>query len=189
MHPRISEVLSYLDTQHRALAEAVGAVPPARQMQRPAADCWSVADVLGHLAVVEELITGVLRTRIAAAREKGVGPELETSPIVPTVDIDRVLDRTRRITAAPEWLGPAETDGATAWARLESAHAALREVISAADGLSLCHVGARNPLLGPLNAYQWVVFMGAHEARHTAQIREIAAALEEAARTTGVTPA
>ncbi len=189
MHPRISEVLSFLDTRHRELALAVAAVPPARQVERPSADAWSVADVLGHLAVVEELITGVLRTRIAAAREKGLGPEPDTSPIIPTVDIDRVVDRTRRITAAPEWLGPPGTDGATAWARLESAHAALREVITEADGLSLCNVGARNPLLGPLNAYQWVVFMGAHEARHTEQIREIGAALEEAARTTGVTPA
>lgn len=189
MHPRISEVLSFLDTRHRELAEAVSRVAPARQVQRPAADCWSVADVLGHLAVVEEMITGVLRSRIAAAREKGLGPEPETGPIVPTVDVDRVLDRTRRITAAPEWCGPPGTDGATAWARLESAHAALREVIRAADGLSLCNVGARNPLLGPLNAYQWVVFMGAHEARHTVQIREIAAALEETAPTTGATPA
>lgn len=189
MHPRISEVLSFLDTRHRELARAVAAVPPARQAQRPSADAWSVADVLGHLAVVEEMITGLLRSRIAAAREKGLGPEAETSPIVPTVDIDRVLDRTRRITAALEWQGPAGMDGATAWARLESAHAGLVEVIRAADGLSLCQVGARNPLLGPLNAYQWVVFMGAHEARHTEQIREIGAALEDALRTTGVTSA
>ena len=27
--------------------------------------------------------------------------------------------------------------------------------------------------LGPLNGYQWFLFLAAHEARHTAQIREI----------------
>jgi hypothetical protein len=34
-----------------------------------------------------------------------------------------------------------------------------------------------HPALGDQNLYQWIAFVGAHESRHAAQIREIAAAL------------
>jgi len=37
-----------------------------------------------------------------------------------------------------------------------------------------------HPVLGPINMYQWVLFNGSHEARHTLQIREIAAQLNSA---------
>ena len=38
-----------------------------------------------------------------------------------------------------------------------------------------------HPVLGPLNIYQWVLFNGSHEARHTLQVREIGSALNSAA--------
>jgi hypothetical protein len=33
---------------------------------------------------------------------------------------------------------------------------------------------------GLLNLYQWMVFVGGHEARHTAQIREVAVVVNDA---------
>jgi hypothetical protein len=32
-------------------------------------------------------------------------------------------------------------------------------------------------VLGVIDAYQWFIFVGSHEARHASQIREIGAAL------------
>jgi hypothetical protein len=29
-------------------------------------------------------------------------------------------------------------------------------------------------VLGEINLYQWILFVGSHEVRHTAQVREIA---------------
>ncbi len=34
-----------------------------------------------------------------------------------------------------------------------------------------------NPRFGELNLHQWLLFLGAHEARHTAQVRETAASV------------
>jgi hypothetical protein len=45
------------------------------------------------------------------------------------------------------------------------------------DGVALSDVSAPHPALGPLNGYQWFLFLAAHEGRHTAQIREITAAI------------
>jgi hypothetical protein len=49
--------------------------------------------------------------------------------------------------------------------------------VRATDGLALGGVLATHPRLGSLNVYQWVLFVGGHETRHAAQIREIGEAL------------
>ena len=41
------------------------------------------------------------------------------------------------------------------------------------NGLAIGQIELPHPRFGLLNAYQWVLFLGAHERRHTAQIREI----------------
>jgi hypothetical protein len=48
-------------------------------------------------------------------------------------------------------------------------HAALRD----GDGLALGEITATHPALGVINLYQWVLFVGQHEARHTRQVRDI----------------
>lgn len=173
-HPRIAEVLAHLESSRVALAEAVALVPEAQRDRRPAPDRWSVAEVLEHLALVDGRITGLLRSRIDAAREAGLGAETETSPVVPTIDLARLLDRERRITAGEASLPKESLDAATAWERLVAQQDELRELALSADGLALGEVIAPNPVIGPLNVYQWLAFVGGHERRHALQIREIA---------------
>jgi hypothetical protein len=52
------------------------------------------------------------------------------------------------------------------------------DVYLSGDGLALAEVVHVHPRLGSLNLYQWGVWVGGHEARHTEQIREIAVTLE-----------
>lgn len=177
MHPRIREVLDHLDTQRAELERAVAAVPPALRDLRPAPERWSVAEVLEHLALVEGQITRLLQNLIESARAAGLGPEQETSPVVPTADLSRILDRSRPVSAGAASTPRAGLDANVAARELAQQREVLRSIILSADGLALTKVTAPNPVLGPLNAYQWVLFVSVHEARHTAQIREISAAL------------
>jgi hypothetical protein len=73
-------------------------------------------------------------------------------------------------------------DAGAAWAALAETRRILREVLLAADGLALSDLVLPHPRLGPLNVYQWVVFVGAHEGRHAAQVREVTEALVASAR-------
>jgi hypothetical protein len=41
MHPRIAELLDYLDTQFESVRDAYHSVPEDRRDARPAADAWS----------------------------------------------------------------------------------------------------------------------------------------------------
>lgn len=177
MHTRTREVLTYLDTQRAVLERAVTAVPPELRERRPAPGRWSVAEILEHVALVESQISWLLATRIDEARAAGLGPEREVSPVLPTLDLTRVLDRSRRLAAGDSTQPRAGLDASSAEIALTHAREALRGTILSADGLALAQLSAPNPVLGSLNAYQWVLFAGAHEARHAEQIREVAAAL------------
>ncbi len=154
------------------LEDAVRVVPAERRDERPAPDRWSVAEVLEHLSRVNRGITRLLETRIAAAREAGLGQDPDTTSILWTLDVASVLDRRERI-EAPERVRPAEKLTAeAAWQALEHADAALVAGVLAADGLALGTLVHPHPSLGPLNLYQWLAFAAAHEFRHAAQIRQ-----------------
>jgi uncharacterized damage-inducible protein DinB len=174
MHPRTTEVLNYLEAQHAVLEQTIAAIPPAYHAKRPGPERWSIAEVLAHVAIVEHFIVRLLRAKLDAARAAGLGPERDTSPVVRTFDIDRVHDRSRRVEAMPEVYPPPDADVTTAMRSIAEAHEAIRALITSADGLALSEVSAPNPVLGPLNVYQWVAFLGGHEARHVGQIVEAA---------------
>jgi uncharacterized damage-inducible protein DinB len=177
MHPRIRELLDRLDRQHVELLQAVDAVPVALRSRRPTPDRWSVAEIVDHVAIVEEQILELFTRLVADASAKGLGPERDSGPIASSADLERVQDRTRRLTARAAIQPRAGIEWAAAWERLERAREAMRGAVRGADGLALGEVSAPNPVLGPLNLYEWILFVAGHQARHTAQIREVGAAL------------
>jgi DinB family protein len=181
MHPRTSELLRHLDTQHEHLRKAVESVPRDQRETKPTPDRWSVAEVIEHLSIVETRIERVFSAKLAEARAAGrVAAERETTPVVGTIDMDRVLDRTRRITAAEAALPSGKLDADEAWAALERARSSLSESVRSADGLALSEIVQPHPVLGPINLYQWIAFVGGHEARHAAQVMELRELLVEA---------
>ena len=171
MHPRIQELVDYVDAQRIVLRRAFEAVPPALRDVPPAPGQWSPGGIVEHLAIVSGRVTKLVAVRVADARAAGLGPETRTDPVLPTLNIERVLDRSIRV-AAPEMLHPTGIDADAAWAALEHATIAFRGAVTNADGLALGGILHPHPFLGPLSLYQWIAFVGAHEARHAAQIVE-----------------
>jgi DinB superfamily len=176
VHPRTRELLAYLDAQRVLLKAAFDAVPPEARDRPPAPGEWSAAGVIEHLALVEQRVAGFMSTLIAAAKDDGLALEAAVDPLLPTFDLARALDRATRV-AAPDPLQPAGLEAAAAWTALERAGSALRRAAHDGDGFALGTIMRPHPLFGPLSLYQWIAFAGAHEARHAAQIRDIAAAL------------
>jgi len=171
MHPRTHELLTYLDEQRAVLRTAFDAVPEDARNRPPVPGQWSPVGIIEHLAIANGRIGRMIDKRVAEAREAGLGPETSTDPILATIDITRIVNRVMRVTA-PEVLYPTGLDADAAWAALEQSTVAVREAIAKADGLALSEVSHPHPLFGPLSLYTWIAFVGAHEARHAAQIRE-----------------
>jgi len=174
MHPRIAEALDYLDTERTDLRAAVELTPLALREQPPAPNRWSVAQVLQHLTLIESRIVPLVRKLVSGARAAGLGPEMETSAILNPRHAAKIADRSLRVTAPEETQPPSDVDAASALSALDASRQALRDAVIAGDGLALSEVKYPHPVLGEINLYQWILFVGSHEVRHTAQIREIA---------------
>ena len=171
-------MLRHLDANRVSLRSAVDAVPASLRETRPAPDRWSVAEVLEHLARVEEQLTRLFSLRLSE-QAATLEPETDTSSVLHPEEHRRVLDRRRRVTAGDRVLPRGEIDSATALASLETSRARLRELIVAHDGVAIGSVTHPHPFLGVLDAYRWFIFIGSHEARHADQIREVGELLKQ----------
>ncbi len=185
MHPRIEEALTYLDSERVDLRDAIAVVPPNLRDQSPAPDRWSVAQVLQHLALIENRVGALISKRISGARAEGLGPEIESSPILNERHAAKIADRSFKVSAPPEIAPPSDIDAETAWAALEQSRETLRAAVISGDGLALSEIIHPHPVLGEINLYQWILFVGSHEVRHIGQVREIAEQLNGNASTAG----
>jgi len=173
MHPRISELLAYVDQQTAVLKEAYESVPPDKRNVRANPDRWSPAEIVHHLALVERRLAQRIASLIEQAR--ALPPETETSSALSTKATANVLDRTDRFVTS-EATEPRDTDPQRVWDELMDARREVVSVVQTGDGLALGSVAAPHPRLGGFSGYEWIAFIGSHAARHAAQIREMSTA-------------
>jgi len=168
MHPRLGELLAYVDAQTADLRSAYDSVPPERRAVRPEPDRWSPAEIVHHLVIVDRRVNQRLRTMIDEAR--ALPPEPDDSPATAGFG-QRVSIRDRRFKTS-EASEPRDADPTRVWDDLAAARRELHEIVASADGLALGKVFAPHPAFGPLCGYDWLAFVGGHAARHAEQIRE-----------------
>ena len=167
------DVLALLDEERRSLLAAVEQVRQEDRDRRPAENAWSVAEVLEHLARVERGIAKLIALR---GREQPPAGQAAAVPL-DAARIAQIRGRTERI-EAPERIRPSGTvTSAEALQALEDARAKLREAVIAADSASLDACTHAHAVLGVLTLRDWVRFVAHHEARHAAQVADIAVAL------------
>lgn len=172
VHPRLAEIVKYVDDRRAELESAASRLPYARWSERLAADSWSVAQVFDHLHRSESGIARLLAKRIARAKEAGLGPEHSDESLLNALDFFPIVDGPKR--QAPEIVIPRpEARAPEVHQALRSSRADLHSALREGDGLALAEVTATHPSLGVINVYQWVLFIGQHEARHTRQVEEI----------------
>ncbi len=178
LHPKIQELIEYIAGHRRVVHEAVASVPSELHRRRPGADRWSVAEVVEHLSLIEGRIAMLLTRQVAAARERGVGPDEETSSVVGSfVNPEGVVDRTRKIVAPGPVVPSGSLDTTAGTEALAKSRAAMNAALRAANGVSLQDLMQVHPILGTMNMYHWIVALGLHDRRHAAQIREIGQSL------------
>lgn len=170
MHPRISELLDYVDKQTATLRAAYESIPPDKRDVRVDPNRWSPAEIVHHLAIVERRLAQRLTQLIEQAR--ALPPETETTSVLTSQSTTRVLDRTGRFVTF-EAAEPRNTDANRVWDDLMDARKEVVRVIHTGDGLALGAVSAPHPALGPFTGYEWIAFVGSHAARHADQIREM----------------
>lgn len=175
-----SEIFDKIDRTRARLFEAVEGLTDEQHCFRPATDRWSVAQLCDHLSIVEGNVLKLLSKVLAKAEASGA-PARHGATFAP-VSIDEFVERTRGVKLeAPETVRPAESRPvAESLAALRDSRAALHALRPRLERLDAHALRFPHPAWGPLNLYQWLLFVGAHEARHLAQIEALKESMNSA---------
>lgn len=169
----------YLDHTFTNLVGAIRQLSPAQWHFKPAADRWSIAENVDHIAVVQSLVIARVRDILPTA------PAGDSDRAVPTIDaivLGRFPHRFGRYNA-PEFVQPKGTSSTPkqAIAQLAENTAELTRLLESTPDLRL-HVLEAAPLKAVtqgqhtmMDGYQWILTAAAHTERHTFQILEVMA--------------
>jgi len=177
VHPRCEELSVHLQAQRAVLAAAVEALSPSLRDRSPAPGRWSCAEVLEHLLRVERQVVKLLGRVVREAIAAGLPRETEATSVLSPQQAEWLLNRERKDQSPAPAAPRAQILAADAWAGLQASRQELLQLLAEADGYALGTLAAPHPLLGTIDAYQWFSFVGYHEARHAAQVRDLSRAL------------
>lgn len=163
--------VKYLEETRDKFLASIEGLSEAQWKYKPAPDRWSVAEVAEHIALSEGLILQLVTDRVM--KTPAAKPPAGSATDEAVVKV--ITDRSGKA-QAPEMLKPTGK-----WATREE----LTKDFLAGRGKTMAYVketqddlrahSAPHPALKTIDAYQWLLLLAAHSARHTAQIEEVKA--------------
>jgi hypothetical protein len=179
MHARLAETMDYVEEKRKELLQSFAGAHSNRLSQHVAKDSWSVAEILDHLRMVESGVARLITKRVNQAKEAGLGEEKSTASVMPSFDKYSAQLESRTLKSPEMVLPRAEVDFKEALEGLESSREALRAAVRSADGLAIGEIKHTHAVLGELDLYQWLIFVGQHEGRHRKQIERTLQSIPE----------
>ena len=170
MHARLSETMSFVEEKRRELLESVEGVPGERLCRRATPDGWSVAEILDHLRMVESGIARLIMKRVSQAKAAGIGKETSSESVMSSFDRHAAALESSILQSPATVYPKANIDISEALDGLASSREALRVAAVTANDVPLAEIKHTHPILGELDLYQWLIFLGEHEGRHKKQI-------------------
>ena len=162
--------VQYLEQTRDAVAASVKGLSDAQLKFKAAPDRWSVAETLEHIAKAEDFIFQNVTDKIMKAP---AGPADRDTAKIDAMVLAMIPDRSHKAQAPPP-LVPTSS-----WTPAESLDHFLKSRAKTIAFLEstpdLREHAADSPLGQPLDAYEWLLYIGAHSERHTKQILEVKA--------------
>ena len=167
--------ISNLQSTQKLFLDSVAGVTEAQWTYKSAPDRWSIAECAEHIAVMEDVVTGLVKKNLAAPATPDKRIPADKLHAKDERIIAMVSDRSHKV-QAPEPVQPAHRfktlqDAVDHFRAVRSANIQYVETTDA----DLRDHFAPHPFLGPLDLYQWFLFVSAHSERHTKQLLEVKA--------------
>ena len=171
--PPLQDLWAERTATRTALEDEVRGLTDGQLGFRPAADRWSIGEILDHLCLSERSITRtVSRLFQQAAGLSQIWIAVDGDPFDAAIDRDLYA----RPAAAPDSVRPSpERPLELLLGDLVESRERFEEVARRVDGKAVGPVQLPHFQLGPLHLFQWLAVEGAHEAKHLAAIRRIKA--------------
>jgi hypothetical protein len=158
---------------------AIGATKGLSEAQwhfKPSPGCWSIAEIVDHMVVIQELVLGPIREQLARAPAPSADRDYKQ---VDAIVLNRFSVRLNKFQAPGAALPAGQWPPAVACERLLKNYERLTEYLESTPDLRQ-HVRESPPLKAVSNGafeymdgYQWVLAAAAHTERHTKQILEV----------------
>jgi hypothetical protein len=162
--------VTYLEQTRDGVVESVKGLSEAQMKFKAAPERWSVAETLEHIAKAEDYIFQNVTDQVMKAP---AGPAGRDTAKIDAMVLAMIPDRSHKAQAPPP-LVPTSS-----WTPAESLDHFLKSRAKTIAFLEstpdLREHAADSPLGQPLDAYEWLLFIGAHSERHTKQILEVKA--------------
>jgi hypothetical protein len=168
-----AQAIVYLEETRRAILDATSALTEAQWRYKPSPEEWSAAECVEHIAIVENRL--LQRVKAGAA-----GPADPDEVLAEAAGKDEMIRKRvprRGFKAkAPEMARPSHRF-ADASALLAYFDETRENTISyvRATGDPIRSKTFPHFVFGPLDGYQWILFMAAHAERHLNQLNEVKA--------------
>ncbi|HXN28477.1 MAG TPA: DinB family protein [Candidatus Acidoferrales bacterium] len=161
--------IQYLEQTRDAIVADTKNFTPAQWNFKAAPDKWSVAQTLEHIALAEDDLFQTITEKVMKAPAGAA--DRDTAKFDALV-LNMVPDRSTKRQA------PAELVPTGRWTPAETLDHFLKSRARTIEFLQSTGDLRQHVLdspLGPLDAYEWVLFIAAHSERHTKQILEVEA--------------
>jgi len=168
-----AHVIKLLSDSEARTIEVLNKLSDEQLHFKPAPDKWSVLEVAEHIMLSENEIFGAVQKAI----DSGVNPDWEAKTKGKSEFLEKaILDRSHKV-QAPEALVPAgKLSRQEIIARFKEERAkTLKFARTTRLPLKSYTMDHPAPVLGTLNAYQWLLLVPLHNMRHNLQIDEVMA--------------
>ena len=161
--------LAYLEKTRQGVVDATKGLSPAQWNFKPGPDRWSVAEVTEHIALAEDFMRTLVTDKVMKAGPRQQPADLA---VLDEMVITMVPDRSKK-RQAPDPLKPANHFGSpeASLKHFMDSRTTTEDFLKTTPGLR--QHAEFSPLGKDLDAYEWILFIGAHSERHTKQILEV----------------
>ncbi len=151
------------------LAALTSSFSPEEWIRRAPDGGWSAAEIFEHVVLANSSLMAAVRDRLVQA------PEGEWRQLTAGKDslIEQVLSSGGRAKAGPRtstFSGVVQNDLRQI---LADSHWELRQLLAAAVPFPLHAIVWPHGFLGPLSAFQWLLYIPSHTARHVGQMQRL----------------
>ncbi len=155
------------------IENTVGSLSPAQLSFHPAPEAWSVAEIVEHLAIVEPGMIRLIGSLTEKAENEGRGSPARFEA---ALDDGIATRSTGKVRTRPEAVPTGNVPAPDSLKSLRAIQSQLEELRPRLGKLDVTSVKFPHRALGDMTLGQWCAFIGAHEARHLAQIRTVLSA-------------
>lgn len=164
-----NDIFEYLEETKEGLEESIEDLTEEQMQYKPDAESWSISQIVEHINIVEAGLKSMLEAKFAEDETPEQRGEVKMTDEEILVFI---TDRSQKMKTQPQF----EPSGnfTSADEALEAFSDQREDIV---DFLKDSDVDMRNYInefpFGKIDAYQTVLFMAGHTARHTTQIEEV----------------